>query len=94
MIVSQRMTKHALVRSRTRVIRLASIEAALLYGSVRRARGAEIFTVGWRDVLRWGDLGLDIARHESVQVVCASDGSVMTVYRNRQRVRARARARR
>ncbi len=89
MTVSQHMTRHAIFRSRTRAIRLDAIEAAVAYGSFRRARGAEIYIVGWRDVRRWAGQGLDLSPYVNVQVLCANDGSVMTVYRNRKPAAAR-----
>lgn len=84
MDVTAIMTHHARQRSRTRQIRASAIEVALTYGRVRRARGAEFFIMGWREVRLWADHGLDLSRFEGVQVICTLAGRVLTVYRNRK----------
>ena len=92
MPVSQPMTRHATERSRTRSIPSAAIEATVAHGSFRRARGAEIYILGWRDVRRCAEKGIDVSRFVGVEVVCANDGSVLTVYRNRKPASIRDRA--
>ena len=85
------MTRHALERSRTRRIPVTAIETVLTYGRYRRTRGAEIFTIGWREIQRWAERGVDLSRFEGVQVVCDHGGRVLTVYRNRKPCAARDR---
>jgi hypothetical protein len=84
MSVAANMTRHASQRSRTRRIPLSIIDAAQWYGLVRRTRGAEIYTLGWREVRYWAGMGIDLARFEGVEVVCSHGGQVITVYRNRK----------
>lgn len=79
------MTYHAEARSRARHIPPASIDAVLTYGQCRRNRGAEIYTVGWRDVEWWAQRGIDLTPFEGVEVVCGHSGRVITVYRKRKR---------
>ncbi len=92
MATPQPMTRHAQYRSRTRHIPLTTIEAVLTYGRVRRDRGAEIYTLGWREVRRWAEHGIDLTRVEGIEVVCTNGGRVITVYRNRRPGQARDRA--
>jgi hypothetical protein len=85
MDVTKVMTHHAMQRSRTRCIPTTAIEAALTYGRCRRTRGAEVFTLGWRECRYWARQGVDhLSSFEGVQVVCTPSGRVLTVYRNRK----------
>lgn len=78
-----RMTTHARGRAQSRAIRDSGIRAALDYGRLIYTRGAEIYALGRKEVERYALDGLDLSAYEGLQVVCALDGSVMTVYRNR-----------
>ena len=86
------LSRHAVDRSRTRRIPLAAIEAVLSYGAARRDRGAEIYTLGWRQVRRWAEHGVALSHLEGVEVVCGNDGRVITVYRKRKPASARHQA--
>lgn len=86
------ITRHADERTRTRRIPSDAVPAAVLYGRCRRDRGAEIFTISWRDVRWWAEQGVDISRFEGVQVVCGHSGRVITVYRNKKPCAARDRS--
>lgn len=77
------MTHHARRRSRQRGIPTDAIEAAIDYGQHRAIRGADVYTLGWRQVRFHKERGLDLSVWEGVEVVCAHDGRVMTVYRNK-----------
>lgn len=81
MPTSPTLTRHAVDRSRTRHISPLMIDAVLLHGRLRRDRGAEIYTLGWREVRHWGELGIDLAREEGIEVVVSHGGRVITVYR-------------
>ncbi len=76
-------TAHALQRCRTRSIRYDAVEAALEFGRPRLVRGAEVYTLRWRDVRRWAAYGYELFRFEGTEVVCSHDGHIVTVYRNR-----------
>jgi hypothetical protein len=86
------LTRHAFERSQSRSISTAVIEAALTYGRCRNGGEAEIYTIGWREVRYWAERGVDLSRVEGVEVVCAHDGRVITVYRNRKPAAIRDRA--
>lgn len=76
-------TAHAQHRCRTRSIRHDAVEAVLDFGYRRLRRGAEIYTLRWRDVRHWEAAGYELSRYEGVEVVCSHDGRIITVYRNR-----------
>jgi hypothetical protein len=86
MNVATNMTHHACQRSRIRIRRIPTsiVYAAMMYGMFRRTRGAEVYTLGWREIRHWAGQGVDLARFDGVEVVCSHDGSVITVYRNRK----------
>jgi hypothetical protein len=77
------LTLHALDRSRTRGIPEDAIEVALEFGKHRGIRGADVFTLGWREVRLCAERGIDVSRWEGIEVVCAHDGRILTVYRNK-----------
>jgi hypothetical protein len=82
MNVQPLLTQHARGRSRSRGIPIEAIEAVLEYGRHRAIRGADVFTLGWREVRFQARNGIDLSRWEGVEVVCAHDGRILTVYRN------------
>lgn len=77
------LTYHAWQRMCSRHLSPAAIEAALDYGRIVYVRGAVIHAIGRNEVERYRREGIDLSKHEGVQVVCSSDGAVLTVYRNR-----------
>ena len=78
-----KLTLHATDRSRTRGIPTEAIDTAMAYGKHRAIRGADVYTLGWREVRFYAQNGLDLSRWEGVEVVCAHDGQILTVYRNK-----------
>jgi Domain of unknown function (DUF4258) len=81
--INIQFTKHATVRMSQRNISAEAVEAAIVYGREVFTRGATIYALGHKDVARAQLLGVSIKAYEGVQVVAASDGSVVTVYRNK-----------
>lgn len=78
------LTRHAQTRLCSRRIRPEAVVAAIEFGRQVRARGAEIFVLGRRDIARARRAGVDLADLEGVQVICAPNGGpVLTCYRNR-----------
>ena len=76
------LTHHARLRMEGRRIPEAGVSAVLEHGRAIWARGALIHAVGRREVARAARHGVDLRPWEGVQVVCAPDGHVVTVYRN------------
>lgn len=81
--MNELLTVHARQRSRARGIPTDAIEAVLEYGRHRAIRGADVFTLGWREVRFHARRGIELSRWEGVEVVCAHDGQILTVYRNK-----------
>lgn len=77
------ITAHALRRMGARRISEAALVAALRFGRIAYVRGAKIFALGRKEVERLQRSGLDLSDYDGVQVVCTSDGTVLTTYRNR-----------
>jgi hypothetical protein len=77
------LTLHATNRSRTRGIPTEAIRAAIEFGKHRAVRGADIYTLGWREIRLHMQAGIDLSRWEGIEVVCAHDGQILTVYRNK-----------
>jgi hypothetical protein len=77
------LSLHAIERSRTRRIPEDAILAVMEFGKHRSIRGADVYTLGWREVRRHAGACAGLDRWEGIEVVCAHDGQVVTVYRNR-----------
>ncbi len=88
------LTAHAADRMSTRGLRAPAVTAALDHGRVVHIRGADIHAIGRREVASCKRDGIDLSRHEGVQVVCGPEGHVLTVYRNRDFRSLRPRRRR
>jgi hypothetical protein len=87
------LTRHAWERMCGRGFSTAAIGLVLDYGRAMHTRGATIYVVGRKEVERHRRDGLDLSSVEGVQVVCANDDAVITVYRNRDLRGLRPRAR-
>lgn len=77
-----KLTRHADYRCRSRGIPMEAIEAAMEYGLHRATRGADVYTIGWRQIANCARLGIDLARWDGIEVVCSHDDDVVTAYRN------------
>lgn len=77
------LTLHATHRCHNRGIPTDAVDAVIEFGKHRDIRGADVYTLGWREVRFYADHGIDLSRWEGIEVVCAHDGRVLTVYRNK-----------
>ena len=77
------LTHHASLRMQQRGISCRAIHAALSYGRTIRAKGVTYVVVGHKEVQRYAAIGVNLDEAEGLQVLLGSDGSVVTVYRNR-----------
>jgi hypothetical protein len=51
---------------------------------MRSIRGADTYLLGWRQVEFYLErYGIDLSRWVGVEVICARNGCIVTVYRNR-----------
>ena len=80
-----RMTRHAIERSRFRVISLHAIDLAILYGKCRSYPDAEIYTIGNREIQEALKNGIDIQSYKNVEVIVGYDDNIITVYRNKKK---------
>jgi len=79
---SPRLTDHARRRMSERSISPNAVATVLLYGRDTHVRGAVIYAVGRKEILASRQRGRDLSTCEGIHVVCASDGQVITTYRN------------
>ncbi|MBL9042735.1 MAG: DUF4258 domain-containing protein [Myxococcales bacterium] len=77
------LTAHAHHRMRARGVSQTALQAVLIYGRMAYVRGAEVYAIGRKEVRRYAREGMDLSRFNGVQVVCAPDGRILTVYRGR-----------
>lgn len=76
------LTTHAQTRMDGRRISTEAVEAVLAYGRMIRARGAQIYALGEKEVQYASREGIDLRPFAGLQVVCATSGAVLTAYRN------------
>ena len=93
---SRLLTRHAHRRMAARSLSSETVTAVLTFGRSVHARGAEIRVIGRKEIARYRPQGVDLTPFEGVQLVCAQDGTIITMYRNRdlRRLRPHKRARR
>ena len=78
------LTKHAQVRMDARSIPRSAVEMVLDHGRRVFVRGAELAVIGRKEIA-WAQMrGLDLRKYNGIHVVCGEDGTVLTVYRNRE----------
>src|SRR5712691_9262955 len=77
------LTWHAVDQMDARSLSIDAITHALTYGRHVWTRGARVFAIGRREVEQYRAMGVNLNPYEGVQVVTAADGTILTVYRNR-----------
>ncbi len=78
------LTKHARKRMSARNLPPEAVQSALQYGRVVHTRGAAIHAIGRKEVHKYKKEGINLSAYEGIQVLCSpKDGTVITVYRNR-----------
>ena len=90
------LTRHAWQRMGARGLSPQKLRRVLNYGRVVHVRGATIYAVGRSEVEHFAADGVDLSDVDGVQVVCGTEGQILTVYRNRdfRGLRPRRRGRR
>ena len=66
-----------------RAISEPAVEATIAYGRTVYTRGAVIHAIGRNEIAECAEDGIDLSNYNGIQVVCAKDGTILTVYRNR-----------
>ncbi len=74
---------HAFERMEQRNIGHEAIEVVLDFGREVYTRGAIVHAIGRREIEHSEREGINLSPYDGVQVVCSQDGTVLTVYRNR-----------
>lgn len=77
------LTGHAYRRMTARSLSYDAVTAALTFGRSVRTRSADIHVIGRKEVEPYRHQGIDLSSFEGIQLVWALDGTVITVYRNR-----------
>lgn len=78
------LTRHAQQRMSHRHVSPEAIDAALSYGTAGKSSGAWIFRLGDRDVARaLQQDGVDLEPFLGTHVVVASNGKILTTWKNR-----------
>lgn len=78
-----RLTLHAWERMGARGFSSEKINKVLSFGRVIHTRGAAIYAIGRKEINHYENQGINLNGLNGVQVVCTKDGSIMTMYRNR-----------
>jgi len=81
--VLYQLSQHALDRMDARRLPAEAVRSVLAYGRAVWTRGACVHVIGRKEVRRYRRAGLDLAHYEGVHVVVSPEGTVLTVYRNR-----------
>jgi len=78
-----RLTLHAWERMEARGFSSEKINKVLSFGRVIHTRGAAIYAIGRKEINHYDNQGINLDGLNGAQVVCTKDGSIMTMYRNR-----------
>ena len=78
-----RLSAHAEDQMDARSISVEALRRAVQYGRTSWTRGARIYAIGRKEVQYYRAHGIDLARYEGIHVVESAEGTVITVYRNR-----------
>lgn len=81
--LEEHVSKHAFSRMKSRRIDANAIEAALDYGRIVHTRGAVIHAIGRKEISKYMEHGINLEKLDGLQVVCSQDGTIITVYINR-----------
>ena len=76
------LTDHAQKRMQQRHITPHILEKVMRYGRIIHARGATYRVIGRKEVAHHAAAGIDLRAAEGVQVLLATDGAVITTFRN------------
>ena len=77
------LSRHAWQRMGARGVSSSTINKVLTYGRVIHVRGARIYVIGRKEIKRYMDQGIDLDDLHGIQVICGKNGTIMTLYRNR-----------
>ena len=76
------VSDHAMKRIDKRGIPAEAISVVIAYGRRVHVRGADVYFIGQKEASYGKVDGISFDKYVGIQVVCANDGAVLTVYRN------------
>lgn len=76
------LTQHACKRMQQRGLSGTDIQTVIRFGRKVKTRAAQHHVMGRREVKHFAPLGFNFSALQDVHVVVASDGRVITAYRN------------
>lgn len=77
------LTTHARARLFARRLNSGALDLVVSFGREIHARGATIYVVGRKEIHAGRQFAIDLSELEGVHVICDREGTVLTVYRNR-----------
>ena len=77
------LSRHAWQRMGARGVSSSAVNKVLTFGRVIYARGATIYVIGRKEIKRYLDQGINLDDLHGIQVICSQNGTIMTLYRNR-----------
>lgn len=77
------LSRHAWRRMGARGVSASAINRVLTFGRVIRTRGATIYVIGRKEIKRYMDHGVNLDDLHGMQVICSKNGTIITLYRNR-----------
>ncbi len=77
-------TRHARIRMTGRRLSEREVTMVMDFGRRLHGRGAQIYVVGRKEIIRYRRDGIDLSALEGIHVVCSRLGRVLTTYRNRE----------
>lgn len=77
------LSRHAWQRMGARGVSSSAINKVLTFGRVIHARGATMYVIGRKEVKRYMGQGINLDDLHGMQVICSKNGTIMTLYRNR-----------
>jgi hypothetical protein len=83
LLQSHLLTHHAQKRMTARSLSHDAVAAALTFGRSVHTRGAKIHVIGRKEVEHYRQQGIDLSPFEGVHLICSPDGTIITIYRNR-----------
>jgi hypothetical protein len=76
-------SKHAELRESQRGISQKQILLAYKYGRIIHARRATYYVIGIKEINKFGLIEPELKTMNGIQLVVSSDGTLLTVYRNK-----------
>lgn len=77
------LSHHAWQRMGARGVSSSAINKVLTFGRVVHTRGATIYVIGRKEIKRYMGQGENLDNLQGMQIICSNNGTIITLYRNR-----------